>query len=129
MLQKKPSKMILKRMGSRYPSRLSFSRSMLRKIIKEKWKIIKKKFDIDKKGYGTAVYQIETPKKIYSLVCFSQYLAAEDRSDRVIADKWDTSYALNVGKISQKNLERLSKNIPLQEAGRNSANRNVAECS
>ena len=34
-----PSRMNLKEMGSRYPSRLSFSRSMLRTLVKEKWKI------------------------------------------------------------------------------------------
>ena len=32
--------MSLDRMGSRYPSRLSFSRSMLRTLIKEQWNII-----------------------------------------------------------------------------------------
>ena len=33
--------MTLDRMGSRYPSRLSFSRSMLRTMIKDNWKIMK----------------------------------------------------------------------------------------
>ena len=118
----KTNNMTLDRMGSRYPSRLSFSRSMLRTIVKEKWKISKSKFALDKNGYGTAIYEINTKNQIYSLVCFSQYLAAKDRSDRVIADKWDTAYTLHIGKISTKNLRRLRQNIPLQEAGRNSAN-------
>ena len=122
MLQKTPNHMTLERMGSRYPSRLSFSRSMLREMVKENWKIIKAKFDLDKDGYGTAVYELNTPNQIYSLVCFSQYIPEEDRSDRVIAEKWDTSYSLHSGKISEKNLDRLRQNIPLQEAGRSSAN-------
>ena len=42
--------MTLKRMGSKYPSRLSFSRSMLRLLVREKWKIKKTKFDLDKNG-------------------------------------------------------------------------------
>jgi hypothetical protein len=114
--------MTLDRMGSRYPSRLSFSRSMLRTMIKENWKITRSKFDLDKNGYGTAIYEINILKEIYSLVCFSQYLADEDRSDRVIAEKWDTAYTLHIGKINETELERLKKNIPLQEAGRNSPN-------
>ena len=97
MLQKTPNHMTLERMGSRYPSRLSFSRSMLREMVKENWKIIKAKFDLDKDGYGTAVYELNTPNQIYSLVCFSQYIPEEDRSDRVIAEKWDTSYTLHSG--------------------------------
>ena len=61
MLQKvKQNKdyMKLDRMGSRYPSRLSFSRSMLRRLVNDKWKINKSKFDLDKDGYGTVVYEI-----------------------------------------------------------------------
>ena len=40
--------MRLSRMGSRYPSRLSFSRSMLRRLINDNWEIHKSKFDLDK---------------------------------------------------------------------------------
>ena len=121
MLQKTPNHMTLERMGSRYPSRLSFSRSMLRTMVKENWKIIKAKFDLDKDGFGTVVYEINTPNQVYSLVCFSQYIPEEDRSDRVIAEKWDASFTLHSGKVSEKNLDRLRKNIPLQEGGRSSA--------
>ena len=94
--------MSLNKMGSRYPSRLSFSRSMLRTMIKEKWRIKRVKFDLDKYGYGTVVYEVKTPKHLYSLICFSQYLADTERSDRVIAEKWDTAYTLHIGKISSK---------------------------
>ena len=59
MFQKKINNMTLEMMGSKYPSRLSFSRSMLRNMVKEKWKISKAKFDLDKNGYGTAVYEIK----------------------------------------------------------------------
>ena len=114
--------MKLSRMGSRYPSRLSFSRSMLRKLINDKWEIYKSKSDLDKDGYGTVVYEIIINKDTYSLVCFSAFLDDKDRSDRVIADKWDTAYTLHVGKLSNKDLNRLKKTIPLQESGRNSPN-------
>ena len=112
--------MKLSRMGSRYPSRLSFSRSMLRRLINDKWEIHKSKFDLDKDGYGTVVYEIIINKDIYSLVCFSAFLDDKDRSDRVIADKWDTAYTLHIGKLSNEDLNRLKKTIPLQESGRNS---------
>ena len=114
--------MKLSRMGSRYPSRLSFSRSMLRRLINDKWEIHKSKFDLDKDGYGTVVYEIIINKDIYSLVCFSAFLDDKDRSDRVIASKWDTAYTLHIGKLSNEDLNRLKKTIPLQESGRNSPN-------
>ena len=112
--------MTLDRMGSRYPSRLSFSRSMLRTMVKEDWKVSRSKFDLDKDGYGIAIYEVNTPKEVYSLVCLSQFLADQERSDRVIAEKWDTAYTLHIGKVNDEDLSRLKLNIPLQEAGRNS---------
>ena len=113
--------MTLDKMGSRYPSRLSFSRSMLRRLFFDNWKISKSKFDLDDNGYGTVVYEITIHNNIYSLVCFSQHLDSADRSDRVIAEKWDTAYSLINGKLDDQELDRLRKNVPLQESGRNSS--------
>jgi len=112
--------MTLEKMGSRYPSRLSFSRSMLRRLLFDNWKISKTKFDLDENGYGTAIYEIKINNNIYSLVCFSQHLDSADRSDRVIAEKWDTAYSLINGRLDDQELNRLRKNVPLQESGRNS---------
>jgi hypothetical protein len=113
--------MTLDKMGARYPSRLSFSRSMLRRLLFDNWKISKSKFDLDDNGYGTVVYEITINQNIYSLVCFSQHLDNADRSDRVIAEKWDTAYSLINGKLDDQELDRLKKNVPLQESGRNSS--------
>ena len=113
--------MTLDKMGSRYPSRLSFSRSMLRRLFFDNWKISKSKFDLDDNGYGTVVYEITINNNIYSLVCFSQHLDSAERSDRVIAEKWDTAYSLINGKLDDQELDRLRKNVPLQESGRNSS--------
>ena len=113
--------MTLDKMGSRYPSRLSFSRSMLRRLFFDNWKISKSRFDLDDNGYGTVVYEIKINNNIYSLVCFSQHLDSADRSDRVIAEKWDTAYSLINGRLDDQELDRLRKNVPLQESGRNSS--------
>ena len=113
--------MTLQRMGSRYPSRLSFSRSMLRTMLKEQWQIKRVKFNLDQQGYGYAIYEVDTPKQTYSLICFAKHIDDSERNDRVIADTWDTAYVLHIGKISIDDIKRLQKNIPLQEAGRNSS--------
>ena len=89
-------------------------------MINDNWEIHKSKFDLDKHGFGTVVYEIIINKQTYSLVCFSAFLDDKDRSDRVIASKWDTAYTLHVGKLSDQDLNRLKKTIPLQESGRNS---------
>ena len=46
-IEQKSDCMKLDRMGSRYPSRLSFSRSMLRRLINDNWTIKKTKFNLD----------------------------------------------------------------------------------
>tara|TARA_B100000579_G_C22811258_1_gene845349 strand:- start:315 stop:1898 length:1584 start_codon:yes stop_codon:yes gene_type:complete len=95
---------------------------MLRKLVVDNWKISKSKFELDNEGFGTVMYEIKAKKEVYTLVCFSQFLDDKDRSDRVIASKWDTAYTLHKGRLNEKELERLKINIPLQELGRNSPN-------
>ena len=43
--------MCLSRMGSSFQTRLSFMRSLTRRISREKWKFEKLRFDLDENGY------------------------------------------------------------------------------
>ena len=54
----------------------------------------------------------------YSLVCFAQYIKPEERSDRVIATKWDAAFVLHDGIPSKQDIDRLRNNVPKQEVGR-----------
>ena len=54
----------------------------------------------------------------YSLVCFAHAIDARQRSDRVIAQAWDTTYALYDGMASNEEIVRLSFEVPRQEKGR-----------
>ena len=110
--------MDLSRLGALHATPISFMRSMLRKIMKEEWKIQRRRFDLDDNGFGTAIYEIETPKQIFSFVLFSNHLADEDRNDRVIATSWDLTMALCEGQVDDIWLEDLRNNVPKQEAGR-----------
>jgi hypothetical protein len=75
-------------------------------------------WEVDQEGYGRAVYRVDAGGRAYSLVAFSHYLAPERRTDRVIAEAWDTSYVLYDGVPDAEELARLQANAPLQEAGR-----------
>ncbi|KQY33810.1 hypothetical protein [Rhizobium sp. Root483D2] len=110
--------MRLKRLGASFPTRLSFTRSLLRRLAAEKAKVSRPLWDIDGDGYGRAVYSVVLAGNTYSLVAFSTQLADEDRTDRVIAEAWDTSFVLYDGTPDAPELDRLSRNAPLQEAGR-----------
>jgi len=106
------------RLGASRITSLSFCRSMLRKVMKEKWKIERTQFDLDPNGYGEACYTITTPNQIFSLIVFSQHLDDEERSDRVIAEKWDITFALCEGTMTPEKRKRLQEGLPKQEAGR-----------
>ncbi|CZF86390.1 hypothetical protein [Grimontia marina] len=107
------------RLGAMHQTRLSFVRSLLRKMESEQWKIECVQWDIATDGFGTAVYELKTPNGVYQLVVFSTAIADEERNDRVIAEKWDVTMALVKGRVNQRELDRLRQNVPLQEAGRN----------
>lgn len=106
------------RLGSFHQCRLSFMRILLRRLKRENWGFDRPVFDIDPKGVGTAVYCAHGPERTYSLVCFGHDLPPELRSDRVIAEAWDSTFALFDGIPTERDIERLSWNVPKQEAGR-----------
>lgn len=81
--------MRLARLGSFHPTRLSFTRTLIRRMAREHWRVTRPVMELDDQGYGVLVYEVATPAGIVSLVAFSNYLAPEDRTDRVIAEKWD----------------------------------------
>ncbi|TPN85536.1 hypothetical protein FJ987_18690 [Mesorhizobium sp. CU2] len=110
--------MRLNRLGAAHPTRLSFLRQLIRRATREKWRVRKHLFDLDDNGFGRAVYAVEMPARTYSLVAFSTPLDDENRSDRVIAQAWDTSYVLYDGLPDEAEIARLEANAPLQEAGR-----------
>ena len=110
--------MDLSRMGSAHPTRLSFLRSLLRRVSQENWRFDRPVWSIDAKGVGRAVYRAIGPDRTYSLVAFAHDLPDEMRSDRVIATAWDATFTLFDGDPSAADLDRLAANVPLQEAGR-----------
>ena len=110
--------MRLKRLGSLHQCRLSFMRTLTRRMARDRWEFTRPIFDIDANGVGRAVYSAKGPDRAYSLVAFAHDLPPDQRSDRVIAEAWDATFALFDGFPSEADIDRLEKNVPLQEAGR-----------
>ena len=108
--------MKLSKLGSFHQSKLSFLRSFLKEF--KDWEYNRDLFELDENGFGKAVYSFKKNNRIYSLVCFANKISNEERSDRVIATKWDAAFALHDGIPTKKDLERLSENVPKQEIGR-----------
>ena len=112
-----PNKVMkLSRLGSFHQSRLSFLRSFLKEF--KDWEYNRDLFEIDNDGFGTAVYSFRKNKRVYSLICFANKIDDSERSDRVIATKWDAAFTLHDGIPKKKDIERLKNEVPKQEVGR-----------
>jgi hypothetical protein len=110
--------MRLARMGAFHQTRLSFVRSLTRRMAREGWRIACRQFDIADDGTGEALYTVDTPQGRYSFVVFARDIDPEERTDRVIAEAWDYTFALTEGVPDAEEMARLRANVPLQEAGR-----------
>ena len=108
--------MKLSRLGSFHQSKLSFLRSFLKEF--KDWDYKRDLFDLDKKGFGTVVYSFKKKDRVYSLICFANKIHNHERSDRVIATKWDAAFTLYDGVPSKNDIKRLRNEVPKQEVGR-----------
>ena len=108
--------MKLSRLGSFHQSKLSFLRSFLKEF--KDWEYKRDLFDLNKFGHGVAVYSFKKNDRVYSLICFANELNKDERSDRVIATKWDAAFTLHDGVPKKKDIERLKNEVPKQEVGR-----------
>jgi hypothetical protein len=110
--------MDLERLGSLPASRLSFVRSLVRQMARQRWQVSRARFALDAQGHGIAIYRLQTPHGRYHGVIFSHHLDDTQRSDRVIAQAWDVTFGVIEGDVDDVLLEQMAANVPLQEAGR-----------
>ena len=108
--------MKLSKLGSFHQSKLSFLRSFLKEF--KDWNYKRDLFELNELGYGTAVYSFKKNDRVYSLICFANKLEGNERSDRVIATKWDAAFTLHDGVPAKQDIERLRNEVPKQEVGR-----------
>ena len=110
--------MRLARLGAFHQTRLSFLRAMLRRVAADGYRFGYDRWEIGGDGTGTAVYAARGPEQTCSLVCFAHELDPAMRTDRVIAEAWDTTFVLYDGIPDDAEIDRLRANAPKQEAGR-----------
>lgn len=110
--------MRLSRMGSMFPTRLSFLRSLMRRLADDQVEVERAIWDMDADGFGHAVYALRLGGYDYSLVAVSTDLPPELRTDRVIATAWDTAYVLYDGIPDAAEIARIVAAAPHQEASR-----------
>lgn len=116
--------MTLARLGAAFPSRLSVMPTLIRRLRDGGWRFARHAFDLDASGEGVALYTAWTDSGStgsggpYTLVAFGHDITPEQRTDRVIAEAWDSTFVLYDGVPDDAEIDRLRGAVPLQEAGR-----------
>lgn len=105
-------------LGTARQTRHSFARAFVRKAVQQGWKFSKRAWELDDQGRGHAIFQANLAGHIVEAVVFSQVIDEEIRSDRVIAQDWDVTFALVDGEVSASDLEYLRGHVTKQEDGR-----------
>ena len=113
--------MKLDRLGSFHQTRLSFARRLIDDLKCQNCKIDIHKWNIDYNGIGSAIIKIALKNETLSLVIFCHSISDEERTDRVIAEKWDMTFSLFRGIPNKNELNQLSKNLKIQESGRHNS--------
>jgi len=106
-----------RRLGAARPTRHSFVPSMLRRAARAGWSVQVERWDIDRDGRGEAVYRVDAEGHALRFIAFSQVIDESERTDRVIAERWDVSAALIRGDLDPRRLAALRREVPRQEYG------------
>ena len=109
--------MRLEALGASFAHRLSFKRTLIRKLHEQGAALTIHENALDDKGFGHIILTIPFCGRPYSLIGYSRALADEDRTDRVIATAWDASFCLFDGIPTQEDVAYLADEVTHQEAG------------
>jgi hypothetical protein len=105
-------------LGAARPTRHSLGQSMLRRAAGRGWSVAVECWDVDRAGRGEIVYRIDAEGHTLRFVAFSQLIDESERSDRVIAERWDITAALIRGQLDPGRLATLRCEVPRQEDGK-----------
>lgn len=106
------------RLGAMQPSRLSASRALVLRALREGWRIHQRRFDIDAEAFGTAVYEIEARGRSFTFCAFSVAPQRGGRTGRIIGRAWDMQGALIEGAPDEAAIERTRLELPKLYQGR-----------
>lgn len=104
------------------PSRLSGTRALMNKMIREKWDIRLERMDVDAEARGTICYTIATPTHRFAFIAFSFPPRTEGRTGRIIGQAWDMMCALVEGPLTESDIEAARTELPKLYRGRATPN-------
>jgi len=106
------------RLAAIQPSRVSITRALMNRMVREHWDIRKERFDVDASSNGTVIYSIKTPTQEFSFIAFSFPPSRTARTGRIIGRAWDMMGTLNEGPATEADVELARRELPKLYRGR-----------
>lgn len=100
------------------PCRVSASRALMVRAIRERWKITRLAFEVDASAKGAAFYRIETPNRVFDFPVYSFAFSPKGRTGRIIGRSWDMMAALVEGPMNAADIETTRQELPKLYEGR-----------
>jgi hypothetical protein len=107
-------------LGALQPTRFSASRSLMTRMVQERWSISRPEFDVDAQGEGSARYHVAVDDDwSFEFVVFSNApKEGVERTDRIIGRHWDMMGALVEGSADDERIEQTKRELPKLYGGR-----------
>ncbi|MCU1518935.1 MAG: hypothetical protein JWQ75_3656 [Pseudarthrobacter sp.] len=107
-------------LGALQPTRFSASRTLMNKMVQERWVISRPEFDVDALGEGSARYHVAVNDDwSFEFVVFSNApKEGVERTDRIIGSHWDMMGALVEGSADNERIEQTKRELPKLYGGR-----------
>ena len=86
-------------------SRLSFLRLVVRRMVRERWRIEPHRFELDDRGRGTVIYRLLNPGPTLYFVVYSDDLPESKRTDRIIENHYDGEALLCLDEPDQARID------------------------
>ena len=119
-LRPRPARVVMSttRAKAACPNALSFSRSLVRKMVRERWRIERAKLELDSEGRGEGLYRIFAGDRHFHFFAISNVFPPDQKIDRSYGINWDVSAAIVQGSWTPDREAMLRDEIPKQYSGR-----------
>ena len=106
------------RAGAACPNALSFSRSFVRRMQRERWRIARVRLELDAEGRGEGLYRVDAGEWQFHFFAISNVFPPDQKIDRSFGINWDVSAAICQGAWTPQREAILREEIPKQYSGR-----------
>ncbi|HEX3804795.1 MAG TPA: hypothetical protein VHV75_18365 [Solirubrobacteraceae bacterium] len=106
------------RLGSFWPTKLSFSHSFVRTAATQRWRCQLLECALDHDGRGRMIFGVDAAGAALTFVVFSDHMRPEEQEDRIIATRWDATAFLSLGRPTDEEISATRSELPKVVWGR-----------